>query len=117
MKIQCSGNEQQLLADTLDRRTSELRYEIARTDDREFKQMLLQKLETLTCLQSQLIPGEVQLSAETGGALAEMLDQAEHALYFEIARTDNREFKHMLQKNLECLECVHSRLTEAHAAA
>lgn len=117
MQIQFSVNEAQLLADTLGRRTSELRHEIARTDDREFKQMLLQKLETLTCLQSQLVPGEVQLSPKTGGALAEVLDQAEHALYFEIARTDDREFKHMLQKNLECLECAHSKLTEAHAAA
>lgn len=117
MKIQFSVNEQQLLAETLVRRTSELRHEIARTDDREFKQMLLQKLETLTCLQSQLLPEQVQLSTETGDALAEVLDQAEHALYFEIARTDDREFKHMLLKNLECMESVHSRLREAHAAA
>ncbi len=117
MQILFSVNELQLLADTLVQRTSELRHEIARTDDRQFRQMLLKKLETLTLLQSQLVPGEVQLSTETGGALAEVLDKAEHALYFEIARTDDREFKHMLKKNLEGLECAHSKLTEAHAAA
>jgi len=117
MQIQFSANELQLLADTLVRHMSELRHEIARTDDREFKQMLLQKLEILTCLQSQLVAGEVQLCTEKDGVLAEVLDQTERALYFEIARTDDREFKHMLQENLECLEGVHCKLTEARAAA
>ena len=117
MQFQFSPNELQLLTDTLIRNTNELRYEIARTDDREFKHMLLQKLDVLTCLQGQLVTGELQLSTEKVGVLAEVLDQSERALYFEIARTDDRKFKHMLQENLECLERAHCKLTGAHAVA
>lgn len=117
MYVQFSPIELQLLTETLVRHTNELLHEIARTDDREFKRMLLQKLDTLTCLQSQLIEEEVQLSMEDCGVLDEVLDQSERSLYFEIARTDDREFRHMLQQSLERMESAHCKLTEARVAA
>jgi hypothetical protein len=117
MKIQFSPDELRLLADALVRHTSGLRREIARTEDLEFKHILLEKLDILTCLQSQLATGEVQLSTANAGVLAEVLDQSEHALYFEIARTDDRKFKHMLQENLTCMESAHCKLTQACSAA
>jgi hypothetical protein len=117
MQIDFTPNELQMLTDTLARHNGELRHEIARTDHREFKQMLEAKLEILTRLQAQLVRGEVQFSPEESDALREVLDQSENALYFEIARTDDRDFKHLLQKNLECLETAHNKISAACKAA
>lgn len=117
MQVQFTPNELQVLTDTLARHNSELIHEIARTDHREFRHSLQKKLELLMGLQGQLLRGELQFGAEERDALAEVLDQSESALYFEIARTDHRQFKRMLEKNLELLERVHGKITEACAAA
>jgi hypothetical protein len=117
MQVEFTPNELQVLTEILARHNRDLVHEIARTDDREFKHMLQEKLELLTRLQNQIVWGELQLSTEKSEVLAEVLDQCERALYFEIARTDDREFKHMLQKNLESLECAHHKITGASAAA
>ena len=68
-------------------------------------------------LQGQLLRGELQLSAEERDALAEVLDASESSLYFEIARTDHRPYKRMLERNLESLERAHNKIKEACAAA
>jgi arginine deiminase len=117
MQVQFSPNELQVFADTLARHNSELIHEIARTDHREFRHILRKKLELLMGLQSQLLRGELQLSTEQRDALAEVLDQSENALYFEIARTDHRAFKQVLERNLDLLERVHGKITEPCAAA
>ena len=117
MRVQFTPYELQVLTDTLVRHNRDLIHEIARTDHREFKHMLQNKLDLLTGLQGQLLRGELQLGKNERDALNEVLDQSESALYFEIARTDDREFKQLLQKNLEGLELVHCKIREARAAA
>ncbi|PSH03668.1 MAG: hypothetical protein CXZ00_10815 [Acidobacteria bacterium] len=117
MQVQFTADELQVLADVLAQHNRELTHEIARTDDRKFKIMLLKKLDVLTQLENQLVQGDVELSSEESDDLVEMLNQSERALYFEIARTDDRDFKHILQKKLERLECAHHKLVEPRAVA
>jgi hypothetical protein len=117
MQVQFTPDELQILTDALVRHNRDLIHEIARTDHREFKQMLQKKLDLLTGLQDQLLRGELQFSENERAVLNEVLDHSESALYFEIARTDDRGFKQLLKKNLECLELVHFKITEARAAA
>ncbi len=117
MQVQFTPNELQVLTDALAQHNSELVHEIARTDHREFRHMLQKKLELLIGLQGRLLQGEIQLSADESEVLAEVLDQSENALYFEIARTDHYKFKRMLERNLDSLERAHSKITEGCAAA
>ncbi len=115
MQVQFTPKELEVLTEVLARHNRELTHEISRTDTRGFKHILQEKLDVLGRLQNQLVWGELQLSTEIGDVLAEVLDQSERALYFEIARTDDREFKHTLQENLERLESAHSKITRAAA--
>ena len=117
MQGQFTSYELQVLTDTLVRHNRDLIHEIARTDHREFKHMLQNKLDLLTGRQGQLLRGELQLGKNERDALNEVLDHTESALYFEIARTDDHEFKQLLQKNLEGLEQVHRKIREARASA
>lgn len=117
MQVQFTPYELQVLTDTLARHNRELIHEIARTDHREFKQLLQKKLDLLTSLQGQLMRGELQLSKNERDVLTEVLDHSERALYFEIARTDERGFKQLLQKNLDRLELAHCKIAEASTAA
>jgi hypothetical protein len=117
MKVQFTPNEVKILNDTLARHNQELTHEIAHTDHREFKHILKERLNLLTSLQSQLVWGELQFTQEESDVLNEAIDQSERALYFEIARTDDRDFKHMLRDNLQLLEGAHCKITGARAAA
>jgi hypothetical protein len=117
MQIDFTPNELQMLTETLAHHNHELGHEIARTDHREFKQMLQAKLDVLIRLQTQLVRGEVQFSPEESDALSEVLDQSENTLYLEIARSDDRDFKHLLRNNLECLETAHKKISGACKAA
>jgi hypothetical protein len=115
MHVDFTQYELQLLTDTLMRHNRDLLLEIARTDRREFRQMLQQKLDLLTDLQGQILRGELWLSETARDVLNEMLDRTERALYFEIARTDHRGFKQLLRKDLECMELLHCKLAEGCA--
>ena len=117
MQVQFTPSELEVLTEVLARHNRELTHEIARTDARGFKHMLQEKLDLLGRLQNQLVWGELQLSTETNDVLAEVLDQSERALYFEIARTDDRDFKHKLQENLAQLEGAHNKIARASNAA
>jgi len=111
MQVEFTQHELEVLVDTLTRHNRELLLEIARTDHREFKLMLQKKLDLLTGLQGQLLLGELRFSEAERDTLNEVLDRSERALYFEIARTDNRGFKQLLQKDLECMELLHCKIT------
>jgi len=115
MQVQFTPKELEVLTEVLARHNRELTHEISRTDTRGVKHILQEKLDVLGRLQNQLVWGELQLSTEISDVLAEVLDQSERALYFEIARTDDREFKHGLQENLERLESAHSKISRAAA--
>ena len=117
MQVQFTPNELEVLTEVLARHRGELIHQIARTDARDFKHLLQEKLDLLGRLQNQLVWGELQLSTEISELLAEVLDQSEHALYFEIARTDDRDFKHKLQDNLGQLESAHQKIAGARNAA
>lgn len=117
MHVQFTGYELQVLTDTLVRHNRELIHEIARTDHREFKVLLQGNLDLLTGLHGQLLRGELLLSPHEREVLNEVLDAREDALYFEIARSDDRAFKRSLQKDLECLEEVHDKISIACVAA
>ncbi len=112
MQARLTPDEVQILTDTLVRRNRDLVHEIARTDHRQFKQLLQNKLDLLNGLQGQLQRGELRFNQKERDVLNEVLDQSENALYFEIARTDHRDFKHLLQKDLSCLEVVHCKIAE-----
>jgi len=117
MQVHFTGYELQVLTETLVRHNRELIREIARTEHREFKQQLQQNLDLLTGLHGQLLRGELHLSAHEREVLNEVLEASEDALYFELARTDDRSYKHSLQKDLECLEQVHEKITNPCVAA
>ncbi|HEX8925161.1 MAG TPA: hypothetical protein VF786_05180 [Terriglobales bacterium] len=111
MQIQLSEHELHVLANTLARHNRDLEYEIAQTDDREFKHMLQATLELLTAVQNHLTSGEAKLSFEEARALTEALERSERALSVEIAHTDNRAFKHMLHDNLDEIMGAHYKIS------
>jgi hypothetical protein len=116
MQVEFTQYEMQILTDTLVRHNRDLLLEIARTDHREFKQALQKKLDLLLGVHGQLLRGELRFSEFEREVLNEVLNCSERALYFEIARTDHRTFKRLLQKDLECMELLHFKITEDCAA-
>jgi phage terminase Nu1 subunit (DNA packaging protein) len=117
MESRFTPGEQQLLIETLAQHAREMLHGIARANHREFKRMLQLKMERTTRMQLRIAAGEFQLEDDESDLLREALEQGERALCFEIARTDGRKFKHMLQRKLDMLLGVRSKLSAASKAA
>jgi len=113
MQVQFTPNELRLLNDTLARNHGELVREISRTEHREFKHELQQKLDLLARVQAKLARGTFDFFGNELDFLAETLEYYERQLYAEIARTDRREFKHELQSRLEFLAQAHRKISGA----
>jgi hypothetical protein len=110
MQVRLTDHELHVLADTLARHNRDLEYEIAQTDDRDFRHMLQATLEVLSAVQRHLASGALQLNPDEARMLAEALERSERALSVEIAHTDNRKLKHILHDNLDDLVGAHYKI-------
>jgi hypothetical protein len=110
MQIPLTDHELHLLADTLARHNRDLEHEIGHTNNRELRHMLQATLDLLSAVQRHLASGELRLTSDEARTLADALERSERALSVEIAHTDNRNFKHALQENLDELFGAHCKI-------
>lgn len=115
MQLYFSADEYELLANLLMQRDRELREELARTDAREFKGGLRQELQVLGGLENKILGKDLQLGADELDFLAEVMNHCYRELVREIARTDRRDFRNLLQRRAELLGRVRDRVVEACA--
>ncbi len=115
MQLRFNEDEFQLMAKLLTQRDRELREEIARTDNRDFKCRLRQDQELLDGLEDRILQKDLQLGADELDFLAELINHCERELVAEIARTSHREFRNALRQRAELLSQIGEKVTEACA--
>jgi DNA-nicking Smr family endonuclease len=112
MQLQFSSDEFHLLTDVLEQRDRELKNEISRTANDDFKHRLEKLQRLVDDVEQKLARGEPELRADELDLLGEVVDQCERGLTAEIARTEDREFRHLLQQREELLRPVHDKVVE-----
>ncbi len=113
MRLEFSVDESQLLGDALSQQDRELSTEIARTDSREFKRMLLHRQHCIHGLQDKIGRNDLQLTSEDLELLREVIEHGYRALLAEIARTDGREFRNALERRADLIGRIREKLDAA----